>query len=292
MLGLIYSMVAVGFSLYFGVVDVIQFAHGDVLTLGAYSGLAGILLVTYLGVSNVFILFVAMMVCAVLLVSLVGALIGRYLVLPLKSSPPINVLLITLMMGTAIHEALRIFVPGGSNPKSFPMMLPDELLSLGGVSVRTSSLIILIIGVLSIFATHFLLNRTRLGLAIRSVAQDIEVARFMGINFRKIVVLTFVMGSCLAAVAGVMLGLYYRQVMFNMGLMLGVIGFCAAVVGGLGSVWGAVLGGFLFSALQVTATVALPIPSAYKDVFAFGVMILLIAIKPTGLLRERYEERV
>ncbi|WP_335671999.1 branched-chain amino acid ABC transporter permease [Burkholderia sp. PAMC 26561] len=140
--------------------------------------------------------------------------------------------------------------------------------------------------------TQFILTRTRLGLAIRAVAQDVDTARYMGIDYRRVVIVTFIIGSCLAALAGIMLGLYYRKIVFNMGLMLGVIGFCSAVVGGLGSLWGAVLGGFVFSALQIVATVALPIPSTYKDVFAFGVMICLIAIRPTGLLRERYAERV
>lgn len=291
MLGLIYSIVAVGFSLYFGVVDVVQFAHGDVVALGGYAGLAGILLAVAAGATGLGPVL-GMIVLAVLATGAAGALIGRYLVMPLRQASPINVLLITLMTGTAIREALRLFVPGGSNPSPFPMVLPDQLMTLGGVSLRVSSLIIMAAGVLAIFGTHFLLSRTRLGLAVRGVAQDEETARFMGINFKQVVILTFVLGSCLGALAGIMSGLYYRQVMFNMGLMLGVIGFCAAVVGGLGSLMGAVVGGFLFSGLQIFATVALPIPSAYKDVFAFTMMICIIAVRPTGLLRERFEERV
>lgn len=292
MLGVIYAIIAVGFSLYFGVVDVIQFAHSDVLTLGAYAGLGGILLIGMLGIDSNILSLLAMLVCSFIAVSLIGAFIGRYLVLPLKESPPINVLLITLMIGTAIREILRIAVPGGSNPKPFPMILPDTLIHIGGGTTRISSLIILIVGVAIILGVYLLLTRTKLGLAIRSVAQDTEVAKFMGINFKKIVIITFILGSFLGALAGMMSGLYYRQITFNMGLMLGVIGFCSAVVGGLGNLLGAVLGGFLFSALQMFATVALPMPSAYKDVFAFGIMILIIAIRPTGLLRERYQERV
>jgi len=291
MLGLIYSIVAVGFSLYFGVVDVVQFAHGDVVALGGYAGLAGILLAVAAGATGVGPV-VGMIVLALLATGAAGALIGRYLVMPLRQASPINVLLITLMTGTAIREALRLFVPGGSNPSPFPMVLPDQLMTFAGVSMRVSSLIIMAAGVLAIFGTHFLLSRTRLGLAVRGVAQDEETARFMGIDFKRVVILTFVLGACLGALAGIMSGLYYRQVMFNMGLMLGVIGFCAAVVGGLGSLMGAVVGGFLFSGLQIFATVALPIPSAYKDVFAFTMMICIIAVRPTGLLRERFEERV
>ncbi|WP_406625212.1 branched-chain amino acid ABC transporter permease [Acidovorax sp. SDU_ACID1] len=291
MLGLIYSIVAVGFSLYFGVVDVVQFAHGDVLALGGYAGLAGILLATAAGAGGVGSI-IGMIVLAVIATGAAGVLIGRYLVLPLRQAPHINVLLITLMTGTAIREALRLFVPGGSNPNPFPMVLPDTLISFGGASMRVSSIIILLAGAAAIFGTHFLLNHTRLGLAVRGVAQDEETARFMGINFKRVVILTFVLGSSLGALAGIMSGLYYRQVIYNMGVMLGVIGFCSAVVGGLGSLLGAVLGGFLFAGLQTFATVALPIPSAYKDVFAFTMMICIIAIRPTGLLRERFQERV
>lgn len=291
MLGLIYSIVAVGFSLYFGVVDVVQFAHGDVLALGGYAGLAGILLAAAAGATG-FGLIAGMIVCALLATSAVGGLIGRYLVMPLRRASHINVLLITLMTGTAIREALRLFVPGGSNPSPFPMVLPDELLTFAGASIRVSSFILMVIGALAILGTHLLLGRTRLGLAVRGVAQDEETARFMGINLKRVVIATFVLGSCLGALAGIMSGLYYRQVLFNMGLMLGVIGFCSAVVGGLGSLMGAVIGGFLFSGLQIFATIALPIPSAYKDVFAFTMMICIIAIRPTGLLRERFQERV
>ena len=171
-------------------------------------------------------------------------------------------------------------------------MLPDDLLYFGGATIRVSTLIIILTGIAAIAATHFLLTRTRLGLAIRGVAQDEETAKFLGVNFKRVVVFTFVLGSCLGALAGMMSGLYYRQIMFNMGLMLGVIGFCSAVVGGLGSLMGAIVGGFLFSALQIIATVVLPIPSAYKDVFAFTMMICIIAVRPTGLLRERFQERV
>jgi branched-chain amino acid transport system permease protein len=139
---------------------------------------------------------------------------------------------------------------------------------------------------------HLLIQRTRLGLAIRAVAQDEETARTMGIDFDRVVLLTFALGSALAAFAGVMNGLYYNEVNFGSGLLLGVIGFSAAVIGGLGNVYGAILGGFVFAALQTIGAAALPFASAYKDVFAFGVVIVLMAIRPTGLIGEQVSERV
>jgi branched-chain amino acid transport system permease protein len=137
-----------------------------------------------------------------------------------------------------------------------------------------------------------IINRTKLGLAIRAVAQDAETAQTMGINFTAVVLLTFAIGSGLAAFAGVMNGLYYNEINFGMGLLLGVIGFSSAIVGGLGNIYGAILGGFLFAALQTIGAVALPFASAYKDVFAFAVVIAIIAWRPTGLIAEAQSERV
>jgi branched-chain amino acid transport system permease protein len=138
---------------------------------------------------------------------------------------------------------------------------------------------------------HLVIARTRLGLAIRAVAQDGETARLMGIDFRRTVLSTFAIGSAMAALAGVSVGLYYNEINFGMGLLLGVIGFSAAVVGGLGNLYGAIIGGFLFAGLQTLGAVWFEVP-AYKDVFAFAVVILVMAWKPTGLLAEPSAERV
>jgi branched-chain amino acid transport system permease protein len=151
--------------------------------------------------------------------------------------------------------------------------------------------ILLVLGVAAIVAVHLLINRTRMGLAIRAVAQDPETARVMGVNFERVVMFTFALGSALAALAGVTNGLYYNEINFGMGLLLGVIGFSAAVVGGLGNVYGAILGGFLFAALQTIGAIWFTVP-AYKDVFAFAAVILLMAWKPTGLIAEQSAERV
>src|SRR5712692_4818300 len=210
MLGMMYTLVAVGFTLFFGVLDIIKFSHGDVLTVGAFTALA-----TYIGLRS--------------------AGVG-----------------------------------------STPLLL----------------LAMLVVGGLAIVGLQLLLNRTKLGLAIRAVAQDEETARTMGVNFTAVVLITFAMGSALAAYAGIMNGLYYNEINFGMGLYLGVIGFAAAIIGGLGSIYGAILGGFMFAALQTIGTVALPFGSAYKDVFAFAVIIIFMAWRPTGLIQEKISERV
>jgi branched-chain amino acid transport system permease protein len=292
MLGMMYALVAVGFTLFFGVLDVIQFSHGDVLTVGAFTALATLIGLGGLGLHSQWLDLATALIAATAAMALLGMLIARYLVMPLRGAPPLNTLLITLMLGTVLREAVRLFYPQGANPKPFPALLPRGSVNLGDFNLRFDNVIMLAAGIAVIVALQFLLNRTRLGLAIRAVAQDEETARIMGINFTAVVLVTFALGSGLAAFAGVMNGLYYNEINFGIGLYLGVIGFSAAIIGGLGSIYGAILGGFLFAALQTIGTVLLPFASAYKDVFAFAVVIALMAWRPTGLIREKISERV
>ena len=291
MLGLMYGLVAVGFTLFFGVLDVIKFSHGDVLTVGAFTGFA-----TYLAikatVSVPWLQLVIVSIAAMLAMAVLGALIARFLVLPLRSAPALNTLLITLMLGTVLRESVRLFFPDGSNPKPFPALLPRDAFTFGLFTLRLDSVILFVAGLAMIAAVHLVINRTKLGLAIRAVAQDGETARTMGINFTFVILVTFAIGSGVAAFAGVMNGLYYNEINFGMGLLLGVFGFSAAVVGGLGNIYGAILGGFLFAALQTIGAAALPFASAYKDVFALAVIIAIMTWRPTGLIAEKTSERV
>jgi branched-chain amino acid transport system permease protein len=232
-----------------------------------------------------------MLCLGTLAMALVGALLCKFLVLPLKESPPLNTLLITLMFGSVIREAVRLFFPNGSNPKPFPALLPETSINWGNLNLRLDSVMLIFTGAMAIVLTHLFIQKTRMGLAIRAVAQDEETARLMGINFNKTVLMTFALGSGLAALAGISTGLYYQEINFSMGLMLGVIGFSAAVVGGLGSIYGAIVGGLLFAFLQTLGAIWFSVP-AYKDVFAFTVIIMLMAWRPTGLLADRSSERV
>ncbi len=292
MLGMMYALVAVGFTLFFGVMDIINFSHGDVLTVGAFAGLA-----TYLGLSEIGVSWPPAQVAIVLAVAIVctaglGLIVAKYLVLPLKDAPALNTLLITLMLGTVLHEAIRLFYPLGANPQRFPSLLPTDAYTFGNFTLRIDNMMLLLAGTAVIVGIHLLINKTKLGLAIRAVAQDSETAKTMGINFTLIVLITFAIGSGLAAFAGILHGLYYSEVNFAMGLLLGVIGFSSAIVGGLGNIYGAIIGGFLFAALQTIGVLAMPFASAYKDVFAFGVIILIMVWRPTGLIREKISERV
>ena len=292
MLGLMYALVALGFTLFFGVLDVVQFAHGDVLTAGAFAGLATYAVLVQVGVESAVPQLLVVVLAAPLSMAVLGAALGRLLVLPLRGAPALNVLLATLMGGTAIRECIRLFYPGGSQPQRFPALLPSASWSVGRFTLRLDNVLMIIAGVLLVVGLSLVLRRTRLGLAIRAVAQDEETARTMGIDFRQVVLLTFAIGSALAAFAGVMHGLYYNEINFGSGLLLGVIGFSAAVLGGLEASRARCSGASSSPGLQTLGAVALPFASAYKDVFAFTVVILLMTWKPTGLIREQLGERV
>src|SRR6185312_10434046 len=224
MLGMMYALVAVGFTLFFGVLDVIKFSHGDVLTVGAFTALATYVGLQGVGLTSSWLDLIVLLVVAVMAMAFLGMLIARYLVMPLRSAPALNTLLITLMLGTVLRESVRLFYPQGANPKPFPALLPKASIDIGTFNLRLDNMLMLAAGAAAIVALQYLLNRTKLGLAIRAVAQDEETARTMGINFTAIVLVTFAIGSGLAAFAGVMNGLYYNEINFGIGLYLGVIG--------------------------------------------------------------------
>jgi branched-chain amino acid transport system permease protein len=291
MQGTMYGLVAMGFTLFFGVMNIIKFSHGDVLTFGAFGALVATAVAQSLGL-DAWPQIVAMLVVAILSTAFIGTEIARFFVLPLRHSPTLNILLLTMMLGTIIRECLRLFFPNGSNPQRFPALLPPGGISFGRVFVRYDGLILLVVGLALIGLVHWVITRTRFGLAVRAVAEDEETARTMGMNFTRVVQLTFALGSATAGVAGVMYGLYYSEINYGMGVLLAVIGFSAAIVGGLGNIWGAIIGGYLFAGLQTLAVAIIPAASEYKTFFAFLVVIMVITWRPTGLLAERRSERV
>src|SRR5204863_2522678 len=176
MLGMMYALVAVGFTLFFGVLDVIKFSHGDVLTVGAFAALATYAGLRSAGIGSAPLLLLVMLIVAILAMAALGMLIARYLVMPLRSAPALNTLLITLMLGTVLREMVRLFYPGGGNPKPFPALLPGAAVSLGHFTLRLDNMLMLAAGVIVIVGLQLMLQKTKLGLAIRAVAQDEETA--------------------------------------------------------------------------------------------------------------------
>jgi branched-chain amino acid transport system permease protein len=293
MLGMMYSLVAVGFTLYFGVLNVINFGHGDFFMLGGFmalimAGLAGVFGWT----ENIFGMLIFIFIGSMVLTSIIGIITARLAIKPVSKAPMLISLLVTLGLGIAIREAVRVFYPRGSDPKFFPTLLPQGDFYIGNIFIRYENLIILGIGLAMFVIVYLIINKTKMGSAIRAVAQDGEAAKMMGVDLDRTIDVTFLIGSSVAAVAGILNGLYYGRVVFNMGAMAGVIGFSAAVMGGLGNVFGAIVGGILFGLLETFAAAALPIGTENKRVFAFFIVILFLIFKPTGILGEKTHERV
>jgi len=292
MLGVMYALVAVGFTLFFGVLDVIHFSHGDIFMLGAFAGLTVLAGLSVLGLGAPAVALALAFAGSILVVGLLGVLAERVCVRPLARSSPLMTLLATLSLGLVIRESVLIFYPRGADPKPFPQLLPAGGFEMGGVTIRYENLAILAIAVLAMVSVDLLINRTRTGAAIRAVAQDPEAAQMMGVNLDRTVDLTFFLGSGLAAVAGILSGLYYSEIHFIMGVSGGVIGFSAAAIGGLGNVYGAILGGLLFGMVQTLSAALIPRGSEFRDVVAFAVVMLFLIVRPSGILGEKSVERV
>lgn len=285
MLGVMYSLVAVGFTLFFGVLNIIQFSHGEIFMVGAF--LALIIMNFFhlvLGVSNPVLLLVVAFVGSSVLTALIGVLFGRITIRPIMNAPPIIALLTTLAAGIAIRYSVMAFYPSGSEPQRFPSLLPDWQTEIQGILLRFDSFFILAAGVFLIIGTYLFINKTKMGIAMRAVAQDRETASMMGVNINKVIDTTFVVSGVLAACAGIFNGLYYRQVIFDMGALYGVVGFSAAVIGGLGNIFGAIVGGFLFALLASFTSAFIPGGSAYRFVVAFAFLIIFLVVVPKGIL--------
>src|SRR2546430_11454398 len=283
MLGVMYALVAVGFTLFFGVLDVIHFSHGDIFMLGAFAGLTVLVGLKAAGLGGPLLALPLTFAASILVTGLVGVAAERVCVRPLARASPLMTLLATLSLGLVIRESVLIFYPRGADPKPFPQLLPQGGFEVGGVAIRYENLAILGIGLAAMVAVDLIIRRTRMGAAIRAVAQDPEAAQMMGVNLDRTVDATFFLGSGLAAVAGILSGLYYSEIHFIMGITGGVIGFSAAAIGGLGNVYGAIVGGLLFGVVQTTAAAVLPPGPQVRGVVAFAGGLLFLVVKPSGL---------
>ena len=292
MLGVMYALVAVGFTLFFGVLDVIHFSHGDIYMLGAFAGLTVLAGLAAVGLGTPAVALVLAFAGSILIVGALGVVAERVCVRPLARASPLMTLLATLSLGLVIRESVLIFYPRGADPKPFPQLLPVGGFELGGVAIRYENLVILAVAVLAMISVDLLINHTRMGAAIRAVAQDPEAAQMMGVNLDATVDLTFFIGSGLAAIAGILSGLYYSEIHFIMGVSGGVIGFSAAAIGGLGNVYGAILGGLLFGMVQTLSAALIPRGSEFRDVVAFAVVMLFLIVRPSGILGEKSVQRV
>jgi branched-chain amino acid transport system permease protein len=291
-LGAIYALIALGYTMVFGILQLINFAHGDVYMLGAFIGMYTARFMGFGQTSSVGALFVTM-ACAMSGCAVMGFLIERLAYRPLRKSPRINVLI------TAVGVSLFLEFSGqllfGSDPKFFPQVYHPE----GGWSVTTASgtlninplqVVVFIISVVLMAVLQFIIFRTRLGRAMRAVSFNHDLASLMGIPTDRVISYTFMLGSALAGAAGVLVGLIYPKIEPLMGVMPGLKAFVAAVFGGIGNVTGAVVGALILG-LAEELLVGYWAPT-YRDALAFGILILVLIARPTGLFGTRRAEKV
>jgi branched-chain amino acid transport system permease protein len=282
-LGSLYSLIAIGYTMVYGILRLINFAHGDIFMLGAYFAF-------YLIATAVMPWWVAFIV-AIGLTSLFGIGLERLAYRPLRDSPRIS-LMISAIGASFLIENLGIVIFGG-RPKSFASIpLFDTVVNLGPISVLSVSLFIPVFAAAALVVLLFVVNRTKTGMAMRAVSTDIEAARLMAIDVNRIISYTFGIGSALAALGGIMWTMKYPQLNPLMGIMPGLKCFIAAVIGGIGNIGGAVLGGFLLGFIEIMVAAFLPALTGYRDAFSFILLILVLLLKPSGLLGQKQTVKV
>ncbi len=287
-LGSIYALIALGYTMVYGIVLLINFAHGDILMVGAYAGFFVLTLFTPAGGEVSAAALVAAFLFAMTLCALLGVFIERFAYRPLRSAPRLNSLITAIGMSLILQNGARVLPFIGPNPRQFPRP-PIANIDIGPVSVSNIQLIVIAVSALLMLALTYVVNYTRRGKAMRAVSFDINAASLMGVPVDGTVSFTFALGSILAAAGGILYACSYPQISPTMGAMPGLKAFVAAVLGGIGSIPGAMLGGLL---LGVAETFAKSIISQYADAITFSVLIIILLVKPTGLLGQKTRVKV
>jgi branched-chain amino acid transport system permease protein len=299
-LGALYALIAVGYTVVYGIVQLINFAHGEIFMIGAFGALAVWLLMAQGSVG--------LWILPLMLTGGVGFAVGtallteRFAYRPLRNAPRLAPLITAIGVSIFLQELIRLFfgrIPGFPDAKSaipFPQIdgVTGPALDIGGVIVQRGALFTLIALLLCAAFLFFFVNKTRLGRAMQATSQDPDTSRLMGINVDRIIGVAFALGAALAAVAGLAYGLRYTNIDFRIGFLAGLKAFTAAVLGGIGNINGAVLGGLVLGIVEVTATSFIPGTfggSAWKDVWAFVLLILVLVFRPQGLLGARVVDR-
>jgi len=287
--GGIYALIALGYTMVYGVLKLINFAHGDLFTYGAYLGLTllvSLLLQDRLG-SVVGVLVLAAMVMG--LVGLIGVILERSAYRPLRTSPRLSAVVSALGASIFLQNALMLIY--GARYQVYPEnVLPQAAVSLFGLNIPLMRIVVVLVSLIMMAALYLFVQKTKTGTAIRAAAIDQGAARLMGIDVDRVIRLVFLIGPALGGAAGLLVGLYYGQVNFTMGWIYGMKAFTAAILGGIGNIPGAMVGGLLLGVIEALGAAYLSI--AWKDAIAFVVLILILIIRPTGLLGERVAEKV
>lgn len=279
-LGSIYALVALGYTMVYGIIKLINFAHGDIYMLGAY---AGFFATTVLKLS-----FFPALVFAMVAAAAAGIIIERLAYRPLRNAPRIAVLITAIGVSLLLEYGMMLFVT--PQPRTFPAVFNATVYNVSGFVVNSQQILILVTAVVLMVLLTYIVQKTMVGKAMRAVSYDMDAARLMGIDVNKVISYTFALGSALAAAAGVLVGVYYNSIDPLMGIMPGLKAFVAAVLGGIGILPGAMLGGVLLGVVE--ALVSGFFSSTFRDAAAFAILIIILLFRPSGLLGKNIREKV
>ncbi|HAF60584.1 MAG TPA: branched-chain amino acid ABC transporter permease [Bacillota bacterium] len=279
-LGSIYALIALGYTMVYGIIKLINFAHGDVYMIGAYIGFAA---TTYAQLGFLPALLISMAACAVL-----GMTIERIAYKPLRGSTRIAVLITAIGVSLFLEYVMMFFV--GAEVRSYPVLLSNKVFHLGNVLINTQQIYIVVTAIALMILLQFIVHKTKTGKAMRAVSIDRDAAQLMGIKVDNTISITFAIGSAFAGAAGVLVGIYYNSIDPLMGIMPGLKAFIAAVFGGIGNIPGAMIGGMAIGIMETL--VSGYGYSLYRDAVVFAFLILILILKPSGLLGKNIREKV
>ncbi|TYQ13914.1 UNVERIFIED_ORG: branched-chain amino acid transport system permease protein [Zoogloea ramigera] len=295
-LGSMYALVALGYTMVYGVLNLINFAHGDVLMIGAMTGLTILnLLNQYAPEMPGYIKLAIAIGGAIPVCMIVNVLIERVAYRRLRNAPRLAPLITAIGVSILLQTiAMMIWT---RNPLPFPQLLSPEPVLFGGALISQTQILLLVLAAASMVGLVLLVEKTKMGRAMRATAENPRVAGLMGVDSNKVIVLTFALGAALAAVAGVMWGANYASIQFAMGFLPGLKAFCAAVLGGIGNIYGAMIGGIVLGLVESLGAGYIGdltggfLGSHYQDIFAFVVLILVLTVRPSGIMGERVADR-
>ena len=279
-IGSIYAMVALGYTLAYGILGLINFAHGDVYMVGAF---VAYFCITVLDL-NVIVSFIISLVISGILGALIEFTAFRSIRTGLRSSQLISAIGVSIILQNAVMLTM------GSDTKPFPKVMNTSVYEFTNITISSTQILIMIVALIFMIMLYFLIYKTRVGISMRSTAQDAAMSSLMGINVNKVISITFSIGAVFGAAAGILVGIYYNSIVFNMGSSMGLKAFVAAVLGGIGNIPGTMLGGIVLGlAESLGATL---ISAKYKDAFSFIILIFVLLFKPTGLFGKKEIEKV
>lgn len=293
-LGAIYALIALGYTMVYGIVKLINFAHGDIMMMGAYAGYFVLVAMCKDGAGNSYTVTVPALLlaflAAMLLCALLSLVIERFAYRPLRNAPRLNSLITAIAVELILQNVMRILPFVGPNPRQFPTMPLRNFAIGGGVSITNLQLLVIIASAVLMLVLNFIVNYTKTGKAMRAVSYDLGASSLMGISVNKTIAITFVIGSVLAGAGGVLYATAYPQIEPTMGYMPGLKAFVAAVLGGIGSIPGAMVGGVILGIAE-TLTKGF-ISSQYADAISFSILIVILLVKPTGIFGKKRTVKV